>query len=527
MDALLESLLSLLGALLPYVMAMVAITVAGCFGLAWVIRSWTRWRTKTPKHYFSIKNRLLALEAIVLFYSPASRYMSETEKKTASQWAWLSPYYRATKRAIKDNRSASRGKLYDARKHISDTAKRIHVGPVPDDAFIVGDDSKHFRIDFDLDGHDKSEFQKMEGKIKAQLGLHSIEEYETRDNYTQSYIAHLTEPDDVLVSLGKGAAWLDENPAKDPYSLPIAIKQDGSAWTLPTHHTIVLGETGSGKSSPLHAIIRQLAPFVVDGSVKLHGIDAKAMELAVYKDDVALFENIVFDPVEAGELIAELKHNMEERTRGLKVNRKDRVWTQKIKAAKEHPLNILVIDELWDLFADLDNPSQEALNSIGRKGRAPGFLIIAATQSVEMSVLGNMRKHFINKLCLRQDSASFNDFMLGTGAAERGFDSTLIPPSNEENGNAYAGIGYIKKGPGNPEKVRFAHSTKDDVFDLLDRVEEQKREAEPQSVSTVEAPIFLDDEFANASEGDDGGFEITSTEEEPDDVYGEYGSDFR
>ncbi|GGI75142.1 FtsK/SpoIIIE family protein [Microbacterium lacticum] len=85
-------------------------------------------------------------------------------------------------------------------------------------------------------------------------------------------------------------------PAETPASVPLAIDTEGSAWklNLPDGHAMLFGRPGSGKSSVVHGLIRQLAPFVEEGRVRLYGIDPKASELRVYRQS-SLFEDIALD----------------------------------------------------------------------------------------------------------------------------------------------------------------------------------------------------------------------------------------
>lgn len=135
----------------------------------------------------------------------------------------------------------------------------------------------------------------------------------------------------------------------------------------------------------------------------------------------------------------------------------------------------------------LKHPGYQALNLIGRKGRALGFFIISATQSVEMSEIGNLRKHVVNKITVKQDSSGFNKYMLGDDAAEHGFDFTAIPASTPDNGYKYAGIGYVKNSAGHPELVRFAYSDDEAIISLCLEVQEHLRGKDGQELPTPTA----------------------------------------
>ena len=470
------------------------------------------WLKIEPKQHFEAKGKMLANEAIRETYAPAAspRYTRDLkDKERAWKLAWLSPFPEAVKASIRDA-PTPKGKKLEARKQIKDVAAQIEIKSLPEGMNVGGDREDHFQVLLAHDGRKASDIEKLEENIKSQLALDGgIEKYPLGSASTRTvFIAHKQPFIDPLTELGKDVAWLRQNPAKSPYSLPVAIKEDGGIWTFATQNTVCLGEIGSGKGSFLLSFLFQIAPFVREGVVKLHGIDPKAADLKVFKEIPGLFETVVYDPEPASQMIAGLKEEMDHRMRGLGIDEDNLDAKRKIKASKQTPLNIVVIDELWDLLDDIGTgPKSTAytnLNSLGRKGRAPGFLIVAATQSVEQAVMGNLRKHFVGKVCMRQDSIPFNDFMLGSGAAERGYNSLAIPQANEENDYATAGIAYARKTAGPPERIRFAFADDSDAIPLAQSFRDGKKQT--KLLSPHGGVIQME-------EKDEGGFAFTHQDE--------------
>lgn len=505
-------------------------------GGEWHLLQPRTWFALQEVEYFRVKADALKNEALREVYSSEEKNTRDLrEKERNLKLAWLSPYEDAVLASIADSHTP-KGKKLDARKQVRKVAQEFKVRSLPEGVIVVEEDEttkpkpredetdrqrkrredaeqrhlreNHFRLDLPYLGKDPAKVEKVEGALAKQLALVDYKRLESGDPTLLSYIAHRKPTTDPLVKQAKGVEWLDAHPAKDPKSLPIAVKEDGSTWTLGTHHTLILGETGSGKGSPLQGIIRQLAPFVKQGIVRLHGIDPKATELKTFKEIPGLFETIVYDAEPAGDLITSLKEEMDWRTRSLGIDEEKMDAMRSVPASRAMPWNILIIDELWDLLDDLGQKSAGyiSFNSIGRKGRSPGFYLMAATQSVEDRVMGNSRKAFINKLALRQESLTFNDFMLGDKAAERGFDTRMIGASTPENGFAYAGIGYSKKGAADPERIRFAYSADKDIIRLAQEFRAWRNGGDEE---LVELRQVFDEE-------DDGGFGLTAIESEPD-----------
>lgn len=474
----LTTLWDLLGPIQPYIPWVIGITatilLAVRYGGAWIIRKTEQVRTRTHKEHFHAKSALLALGAITELYAPAKLYTIQVstdeeaqDDKKPLKLAWLSPYPRAVKASYKRNRVPKTEKL-EARRQIAEASRHVKVEAWNEDETNPQD---HYLITLELDGHDPEEFRRMEGKIKGQLGLHSLEEHQDKNAYTISFIAHTTEPKDKLREQKLGMDFFTSHPARTPYKLPLAIREDGKPWSLPTHHTLIYGMTGSGKGSPIHGTIMQLSPYVQNGTCKLYGIDPKSSELRPYQE-TSLFQEVVDETDEAQTLIYQLHTLMKTRAKQKTVNLQTAELGRSLEASKQNPMIVLIIDEMLSLLIALKQLGKTGaatttlLTEVLAQGRSLGIYVIGATQAVDTELLGRMRVNFANTIILRQESAYFNDMFLGDGAGKAGYDSTAIPLSTKANGYAYAGIGYVKEEGGNPVKVRFAYSSDQDIANL-------------------------------------------------------------
>lgn len=465
----------------------IAAAILVCFAATQTAKLYTRWRAADgffklqPSYQFKAKGKLLANKVLRELYEPSAQHIEELDEgeRPGMQLAFLSSYPKAIRATVKANRSQTRGgrRKLNAHRQIRELSEWILVEKLPSFAFFAGDEEDHYAIKLIYNGErTQEEMESLAKIVERVLSAHSVDVLQTKNTSALTLVVHIKEPDNPLTEHPKNADWMDERPAKNPKKLPVAITGDGTKqWDYPTHHTVVLGETGGGKGSVIHAIIRQWAPFVESGIVELIGVDPKAMELKPYREIPGLFKEVTYEADEAAEIIFDLKEQMEARARGLGIDTENYNANRSVDPTPETPWKILIIDEFWDFCSDigLKSAAYEALNAIGKKGRALGFFIVAATQSVEISEIGNIRKHFVTKICLKQDSLGFNKYMLGEGAAERGFDSTAIPASTPANGYKYAGIGYVKGEDGDPELVRFAYSDDEAIIRLCLNMQQQ------------------------------------------------------
>ena len=153
-------------------------------------------------------------------------------------------------------------------------------------------------------------------------------------------------------------------------------------------HVLIAGETGSGKSTVLRAIITNL---ILKSKVKLHLIDLKSgTEFNVFQKSNKVI-NFCRTIKEAEQLLDHLS---------LEVDRRYNIFYDKdvkdiIEYNKKYPKEIMSYEVLIvDEFADLqDNKSCKAnLDELGRKARACGIHMILSTQRPDAKVLsGNIK----------------------------------------------------------------------------------------------------------------------------------------
>jgi hypothetical protein len=230
----------------------------------------------------------------------------------------------------------------------------------------------------------------------------------------------------------------------------------GTDWRLRVidNHILLAGETGAGKSGVLWALIVGLAPAIMAGVAQIWAIDPKLMELYPGR---GCFERYADDEKGSLELLEDAVMAMEQRARTVR-----QYGEQTFTPSSETPLAVILIDELADILEmeerKLSARAELAVRRLLRKGRAPGFVVVGATQDPRKDVVRD-RDRYQTRIALRMERPIV-DLVLGQGAYENGAECDLIPmhPTG-------AGIGYfIDKERGNATtKVRAFRVHKEDI----------------------------------------------------------------
>lgn len=148
-------------------------------------------------------------------------------------------------------------------------------------------------------------------------------------------------------------------------------------------HILIAGETGSGKSTIIRAIISNL---ILMSSVKLHLIDLKmGAEFNVFSksNKVISFGRTIND---AFEILSSINDEVDRRySLFFKNDVKDIDEYNKKFKYKKLDYEVLIIDEYADLQSEKE--SMRLIENLGRKSRACGIHLILATQRPDHKVL--------------------------------------------------------------------------------------------------------------------------------------------
>lgn len=157
-------------------------------------------------------------------------------------------------------------------------------------------------------------------------------------------------------------------------------------------HILVAGETGSGKSVCMNALISEI--YKKGPPAELYLIDLKYVEFSKYKQ---LNIPVYTDIENAAMIISRIHNKMMRRYREIAAGNDCRAW----------PV-YLFIDEYAEITAHenkkLSKRIIEKMNSLARLGRAANIHIIIATQYPVKSVVSMQLKMNCQKICMRCNS---------------------------------------------------------------------------------------------------------------------------
>ncbi|BCJ27498.1 cell division protein FtsK [Actinocatenispora sera] len=241
----------------------------------------------------------------------------------------------------------------------------------------------------------------------------------------------------------------------DLAAVPVGTREDGTPWTLPVlgRHVLVAGRSRAGKGSVLWSVLRYLAPAIRCGLVKVSGIDPKGgMELSIGRPLFTRYEADQLDAMVAL-LEAEADH-MDCVASELAGN------VRKFTPSMEHPLHLVVVDELATLTAyapmEIRRRAENALGRLLTKGAAVGWAVLGLVQEPSKDIIP-MRGLFTYRLALCLDTPSQVDMVLGDGMRDLGALADQISLSTP--GMGYALSEFEKE----PFRVRAAYVADDEI----------------------------------------------------------------
>lgn len=204
-----------------------------------------------------------------------------------------------------------------------------------------------------------------------------------------------------------------DQPAKGILPVPIGYSLDGlQVIDLANHeHILIGGETGSGKTTCLTAIITALRNLEEPPILMI--IDLKKSGDYSYLDDSVM---LITDRETAGQALDRLTQEMKRRQHIL-YDAKCKDIKKYNKVGGKMPWLVLIIDELAQLK---DPDAQETLEDLLALSRASGFRIIAATQRPSAQIFkkksfGDAKANFTITICYRTRSAVDSKVILGSG----------------------------------------------------------------------------------------------------------------
>ena len=160
-------------------------------------------------------------------------------------------------------------------------------------------------------------------------------------------------------------------------------------------HMLIAGQTGSGKSVCINAIINSLLYRASPDEVKLILVDPKVVELQCYNGIPHLLIPVVNDPHKAAAALAWAVAEMKERYDKFAERRVRNVdgYNASLKPSEKPMARIvIIIDELADLMMVCKKDVEEYICRLTQLARAAGIHLIVATQRPSVDVITGLIK---------------------------------------------------------------------------------------------------------------------------------------
>lgn len=246
--------------------------------------------------------------------------------------------------------------------------------------------------------------------------------------------------------------------AVDLSSIYLGDDEYGGDWreSLTGNHWFVAGATGAGKNSIGWSLLRNLAPLLRDGLVRLWVCDPKQMEFAKL---APIAHRYAATDEQCADLISDYVDDLKEAQNQLGGKGK-----RKLDVSRETPVNLLIADELGALLAygDYARENRRNLAVVGSQGRSSGHHMVGFVQEPTKDTVP-VRDLFTVRMCLRLTAAGQVDSVLGEDARLRGALADEIP-----NVPDTAGIGYVvRPRTRTPVRVRAAYVDDREIDQLV------------------------------------------------------------
>jgi S-DNA-T family DNA segregation ATPase FtsK/SpoIIIE len=217
---------------------------------------------------------------------------------------------------------------------------------------------------------------------------------------------------------------IEASPALVRLGFPAGLDSDGKPLVprladLP--HLLVAGETGSGKSGFLNALLLSLLSRNTPDDLQLVMIDPKRVELAPYEPLPHMAGEVVDDMLDAAKALEDVVGVMEQRYALMKERgvRDLSPLNDKMPEGHRLPRIVVVIDELADLLMT-SKASEAVIVRLAQKGRAAGIHLVLATQRPSKDVVtGLISDNMPSRAVFRVANHTASNIALGRSGAER------------------------------------------------------------------------------------------------------------
>ena len=215
---------------------------------------------------------------------------------------------------------------------------------------------------------------------------------------------------------------------KHPSKIAVGLGKDNSGRYIVADiakmpHVLIAGQTGSGKSVCINAIITSILFRSSPEEVKLILIDPKVVELSIYNDIPHLVCPVVTDPKKAASALDWAVAEMTKRyklfaERGV---RDIKGYNKSLKdGEKLMPQMVIIIDELADLMMVSPGEVEDSICRLAQLARACGMHLVIATQRPSVNVItGIIKANIPTRIAFSVASQVDSRTMIDHGGAEK------------------------------------------------------------------------------------------------------------
>lgn len=191
-----------------------------------------------------------------------------------------------------------------------------------------------------------------------------------------------------------------------------------------TCHLLVGGQTGSGKSVLLRAIVASLCHFHAPSAIRFTLVDPKRVTFGAFAVGIAahLAGPILYDVDAVLPELDDLAVEMEARYERFERARAQHIDDYNETAAEPLARRVVVVDEFQDLIAGkaTRQPFLDAVKRLGAMARAAGIHLVLATQRPDRSTVpGEIKANLGGKIALKVQAAVNSRIILDQAGAER------------------------------------------------------------------------------------------------------------
>jgi S-DNA-T family DNA segregation ATPase FtsK/SpoIIIE len=266
----------------------------------------------------------------------------------------------------------------------------------------------------------------------------------------------------TLKSLLKRPEW-----ANQKSKLAFAIGQDISGKPVYADldampHLLIAGQTKSGKSVMVNALLTSLLYANTPSDLKLILVDPKFVEMGPYNDIPHLLTPVINEPDKCVSALKWAVAEMERRYKKLQSEgvREIHAYNDKMPDEKM-PYIVIVIDELADLMQMAARDVEALIVRIAQKARAVGIHLVLATQSPRVTVItGLIKANVPARIAFTVSQEVESRIILDTGGADKllGYGDMLFKTSDMPK----------------PVRVQGSLMTTDETQRLTDYLREQQ-----------------------------------------------------